>query len=516
MKKWKLCTFLKNTAKIIFIASLTFIEIESSALATAKIPELDNIPQKAMTLRDRQDRHVIYRGINARVKGVFDVSFGDGRKPLENIPEFTAADLIKMKEIGFNFLRLPVNWSGIAPTPNGFNKAYIDKIIEILDLCDEYDVDVLLDMHQDAYSKEIGEDGAPDWAIFPKGYEENKGGHLGNLTLKRISLDTQRAFASFWKNKRVKGKRLWEHYTDATLFLLKHTANHPAVAGLQIMNEPWLLHIIRMFPDDIYTEGVKIEMLWDFYKYSVDRIRKRHKSLWIYIEPDVSKSAAVPILTNDDQLFKATGLPKTAPWKTDRTVYAPHLYTLGMTLDGLLGTKLDPLDPGIKTSIEYSLVEAEQIKAPFMIGEFGFSNKSRAYKETLSNILDFADKYMFHTAQWVWKESSQGSWGFWDYNETTQKYIFRQKAGNDTARAYPANMSGTMDSYKHNNDTKKLTIEMSEISGNATHKVIWPINYGYSRNPKVFCGTSLISHKMNRFGDVTFKCTEKSITIREN
>ena len=293
---------------MLFVAILVIVT-EVPSFATV-LPKLDNVPERAMTLRDSDNRHVIYRGINARIRGVFDVSFSDGRKPLENIPEFTAADLVKMKEIGFNFLRLPVNWSGLAPTPYGFDKAYVEKIIKVLDLCHQYDVDVLLDMHQDAYSKEIGEDSAPDWAIFPRGYEKNKGGHLGNLTLKRISLDTQRAFASFWKNKRVKGKKLWVHYTDAILYLLEHTAKHPAVAGLQIMNEPWLLHIIRMFPNDIYTDGVEIKMMWDFYKYSVNRIRRYRQDLWIYIEPDVSKSAAVPLLTDNEQLFKATGLPK--------------------------------------------------------------------------------------------------------------------------------------------------------------------------------------------------------------
>ena len=165
-----------------------------------------------------------------------------------------------------------------------------------------------------------------------------------------------------------------------------------------------------------------------------------------------------------------------------------------MTLDGLLGTKLDPNDPGIQTSIEYSLVEAEQIKAPFMIGEFGFSNKSKAYKQTLSNILDFADHYMFHTAQWVWKEASQGSWGFWDYNESEKKYIFREKAARDTARV-SIKYVRHIGRFNHNNLTKKLTIKMSEVTGNGQHKVIWPIKYGYTPTPEVLCGGKRVFHK---------------------
>jgi endoglycosylceramidase len=495
-----------------FIAHVS-LQTYISSYAYAALPELDNVPEKSITLRDRQGRHVIYRGVNARIKGIFDVSFDDGREPLQDIPEFGEKDLIEMKKLGFNFLRLPISWSGIAPKPNNYSKAYINKITTVLNLCKKYEISVLLDMHQDAYSKDLGEDGAPAWAVHPKGYQRNEGGDLGNLTLKRISLDTQRAFASFWKNKRLKGKYLWDHYTEAMMFLLSHTAHHPAVVGIQIMNEPWLLHINRMFPDDLYTKGVKIDMLWDFYSHSIKKIRKKYKDIWIYIEPDVSKSAAVPFLVDEDQLFKATGLPKNAPWNTYNTVYAPHLYTLGMVLDGFLGTKLDPKDPGIKTSIEYSLVEAEQIKAPFMIGEFGFSDKSKFYGQTMSNILDFADKYMFHTAQWLWKETSQGSWGFWDYDEELGDYILREESARKTARAYPSKISGTMSSFNHNNKYKILEIELENVKEAGYHKVIWPIKYGYSKTPQILCGTDIIKYKMNEYGELSFTCKKKFIRI---
>lgn len=479
----------------------------------ASLPQLDNIPERAIPIKDDDGRHVIYRGINARVEGLFDVSFSDGRLPLEKIPALTDADLIEMKKIGFNFIRLPLSWSGIAPKPNQYSKTYIANVLKTLDLCQKYGIKVMLDMHQDAYSKEIGEDGAPDWAIYPRNFDRNEGGHLGNLTLKRISLDTQRAFASFWKNKWIKGRRIWDHYVEAILFLLEGTADHPAVAGLQIMNEPWLIHIKKMYGDDIYTEGVHIGLLWDFYTYTVKKIRKRHKDLWLYIEPDVSKSAAVPFLTKDDELFKATGLPKKAPWKTHNTVYAPHLYTLGMVLDGFLGSKLDPEDPGIKTSIEYSMVEAEQVKAPMMIGEFGFSNRSKYYKQTLHNIYDFADKYMFHTAQWVWKETSQGSWGFWDYDEDTKTYHLREKAARNSARAYPSRVSGEMKSFNLDANSKTLTINLLK-SGKEIHEIVWPVSYGYSKTPTVMCGSKPIEYEITSFGDITFNCREKEITIK--
>ena len=40
-------------------------------------------------LRDEYGRQWIFRGINARVGGLFDVTFSDGRTALEPIPDFT-------------------------------------------------------------------------------------------------------------------------------------------------------------------------------------------------------------------------------------------------------------------------------------------------------------------------------------------------------------------------------------------------------------------------------------------
>ena len=118
-------------------------------------------------LRDAAGRIRIFRGVNARVEGIFDVTFDDGRQRLEPIPVFTAQDASRMRALGLNVLRLPVNWSGVEPERDVFDEAYLDRVADVVDLCKAEGVHVLIDFHQDAYSKEIGEDGAPLWAIVP-------------------------------------------------------------------------------------------------------------------------------------------------------------------------------------------------------------------------------------------------------------------------------------------------------------------------------------------------------------
>ena len=67
----------------------------------------------------------------------------------------------------FNLLRLPINWSGLEPAEGQFEEDYLLRVDQVIDWCAEFGIYVLVDFHQDAYSKEIGEDGAPLWAIVP-------------------------------------------------------------------------------------------------------------------------------------------------------------------------------------------------------------------------------------------------------------------------------------------------------------------------------------------------------------
>lgn len=466
-----------------------------------------------VTIFDREGRQVLYRGINARVGGVFDVNFDDGRLPLEPIPEFTDEDAEKLVAIGFNLIRLPVNWSAIAPAPRLYDDLYIKKIINFLDLCQRYKISVLLDMHQDAYSKEIGEDGAPDWAILPTTYTKTEGGELGNLLLKRISPDSQKAFAHFWKNDSVYGQGLQEHFIAAMMYLLRKTANHPAVVGVEVFNEPWLLNIKKLSNEkEIELQRVSIDMLWKFYAKSIAAIRSEFPEIWIYLEPDVTKSVVVPLLSDGKDLYKAIGLPIDPPWSTYHTVYAPHLYTLNFVLGTVLGKdRLDPNDPDTFKSLDYSIAEASQINSALMIGEFGFTHESKNYEQTLHNVLDYADAHLFHTAQWVWKESSQNSWGFWDYKKD-EGYVFREQVALKTARAYPAKISGEIRSFKLDRQKKSLAINLKNALKAREHEIIWPTKYGYSTSPKVVCGNKSISYRLE-MSRLIFSCGEKNITI---
>src|SRR5262249_19112640 len=179
------------------LALLALLALPAHALDGRRLGVLDG------RLVDQHGRELTPRGVNARVAGIFHGTFTQGRLPLEPIPTFDAGDAQKMAAFGFNLLRLAINWSGLEPTRGQYSRAYLDRIAEVVKLCRKRGILVLIDFHQDAFSKEIGQDGAPRWVLDlllgPNNYPF-LGGPLTDLTARRGAPETLKAFSEFWKN----------------------------------------------------------------------------------------------------------------------------------------------------------------------------------------------------------------------------------------------------------------------------------------------------------------------------
>src|SRR5580704_11793259 len=65
--------------------------------------------------RDTQGRQLLFRGYNAKLAPLFDVTFDDGRAPRETFPDLTEAQAARVEQLGWNVLRIALNWSGLEP-----------------------------------------------------------------------------------------------------------------------------------------------------------------------------------------------------------------------------------------------------------------------------------------------------------------------------------------------------------------------------------------------------------------
>src|SRR5262249_5277743 len=139
------------------------------------------------------------------------------------------------RQLGFDFLRLAINWSGIEPDEGQFDEAYLSRVDDAIACARDAGILVLVDLHEDAYSKEIGEDGAPLWAIRPPPAMLLEG-PVDDLYDRRMSPEVQEAFRRFFDVTDAEG--LQAAYLDMLDVIGARWNTEPAVAGFDLFNEP--------------------------------------------------------------------------------------------------------------------------------------------------------------------------------------------------------------------------------------------------------------------------------------
>ncbi len=337
-------------------------------------------------LVDQRQREVTLRGVNARVEGVFDVTFDDGRLPLEPIPTFDGGDADRMRALGFNLLRLPINWSALEPRRGEYDRRYLDRIADVVDLCARRGILVLLDFHQDAFSKEIGQDGAPRWVLdllLGAGSYPYLGGPLEDLGARRVAPETLAAFQAFFTNR----EGVQDLFADAAAVVAKRFRRARGVVGYEIMNEP----LAAVAPD---PEAA----LLAFHVRVAEAIRRVDRRHLVVFEPDTLRNFA-----------NQAPLPS-APFPLAGAVYAPHIYT------GVFdGTDISSASPAILApSMERAAAEAAAWGAPLLVGEYGIDPTSPVADWWIGAQLDLQDRLRAHSTFWLWEEISSGRWGLFD------------------------------------------------------------------------------------------------------
>lgn len=220
--------------------------------------------------RDSGNRTLLFHGVNVVYKGFpyipvtsrFDSNFS-----------FAAEDVLFLRSIGCNAIRLGVIWAGAQPTPPSsegspapFNTTYLDEIERLVAMAAGGGIRVLLDVHQDLYGAAFCGEGAPMWAadvsnasgILP--FPEPIGAAFGRSDYDAHGVPTDAACARHpWQNYQlahsaaVAYQRLYTHpplraaYAAFLQEIARRFRGNAAVLGLEIMNEP--------FSGDVYKDA---------------------------------------------------------------------------------------------------------------------------------------------------------------------------------------------------------------------------------------------------------------------
>lgn len=426
-------------------------------------------------LRDAEGRVALLRGINARVEGVFDVTFSDGRTPLEPIPPLTAADCTRMRELGFDLLRLPINWSGVEPSRGSYDEGYLQRVDAAIECAANAGIFVLVDMHQDAYSKEIGEDGAPLWAIQPPPPELLEG-PLTDLAQRRLSAPVQAAFKTFFDPDDASG--LQAAFADMFAHVAARWATHPAVIGFELFNEP-------------DTGSIEVDA---FHVRIGEAVRAAAPDKLVVFEP--------PALRNFTDFVPQS---KT-PFPITGAVYAPHIYTFLFYPDQTKFQNATPeeLEPSVRAARE----EAAAWQTPLFVGEFGVGPV-----EDAPNVLwiqtqqQLHDRYFASNAFWLWKERSQGNWGLFDHDPSTDTWTERPQVIAWVSRVHVARIAGTPRSVESTPTGDAIRVEIEPGSATAAPHLLY-IPERFATSTRVTCnGTEVATTRDPATGLVEVSCT---------
>ncbi len=434
-------------------------------------PAISTLTTDGRFLRDELGRAVLLRGVNARVNGVFDVELGEGRVPLERVPELSAADCAQMAQWGINLLRLPIQWSGVEPERDRFDEAYLTRVDAAVDCADQAGVAVLVDLHQDAYSKEIGEDGAPLWAIEPAPVELLEGPlTAAELQRRRFSPQVTAAFASFFDANDSFG--LQAEYIAMLEHVAKRYADHPGVVGIDLFNEP------------VTTPA----LLRGFQKSAAQAVREVAPNKLVFFEPTGPRG------------YTGSEPAVMPPFGVSGAVYAPHLYpaVFFSSEEQLLELGVKDLQP----TFDEAAAEAADWKTPWLVGEFGGPASTAKDDKYLGLMYRLLDQRFVSATLWLWKEDSQDSWGMFEADEDGG-WTARPEMIEIVSRPYVERAAGTPTRMTNEDGVLELSFEKGLA---AAHRIYVPERLTIA---KVECdGKESAAEKVQGAGRYELRCGE--------
>ncbi len=206
---------------------------------------------------------------------------------------FSKEDAALLKKWGMNIIRLGVLWEGFEPVQGKLSEDYYNEMKRIISICQEYNIYVLIDMHQDVANRKYCGEGMPDWAVetilkFPlplpyimhhdeEGYPVIEDCVSRDFGKYYLSDGVLLAFQDLYDNKR----QTQDHFTNVWREIAKTAKDYPNLFGYELFNEPYVGHVIR-HPDYIFT-GEEHNLL-PFYTNIINKIKEVDKENLILFE----------------------------------------------------------------------------------------------------------------------------------------------------------------------------------------------------------------------------------------
>ena len=370
------------------------------------------------------------------------------RNPAVESMAVCALDFPQLQALGYDSIRLGVSWSLLEPAPGVISTSYIDRIQQVVEWARSAGLYVVIDMHQDAWSKYVytpaGQPCPPPFKTVG-GFHESDGAPAWASTAltptcalngtRELDTAVQENFQKLWSD--LPGPDnigLQEHYAAVMVALARRFGGDSTVAGYEIINEP--------SPGLTAPDVMAVTELFPFYAKVIGTVTSAVPGFQqlFFVEPDITR----------DITDKSLAL---VPWSTfssyRNVVYSPHIYTRVFTPDAALNAPvLDaafPLDGGYRSSV----ADAVNLGLPLWVGEFG--NDVADDDAFLRAHYAYSDSDTIGNSLWVWKADLAAGFSvyhgpFGDGSAFPSRLKF-------TSRVYPLFTAGVLDAVDYQPDT---------------------------------------------------------------
>ncbi len=380
-------------------------------------------------------------------------------------------DFAQMRALGFDVVRLVLNWSQLEPTPGRYSTTYLARVEQVVGWARQQGIYVILDMHQDQYSRYIlpgipsdlpagctssgGGDGAPAWAVLSDG--KPACALFGESDLNPAEAA---AFYNFWHNHPVDapqgespGTGLEDHYIGALVALARTFEHNSTVLGYEVMNEPQPGSLASTPLENLYQATA--EDLFPFYQRVIEALTGVRDGLAtcptatptsltnVCAYPREANVTAQQIVVEPlayRNLIDFSPQVSKPITQYPNLVWAPHVYTHAFTLDQFLGysVRTSPFPPTYAYGYQTAESEAQIMHAAVFTTEFGDSSSTDSSVlagETAAQALTLTGGTV-----WAWKGLSAAEGSCWcvRWQHSTYQTTANGQAGKGNPNATPS------------------------------------------------------------------------------